>query len=332
MSDNDTKDAKKVAGGKARARSLTAQERSDIAKRAAAARWGKVQVGEAIKAGMLNIGGAEIPCYVLEDETRVLARAQFVRSIGRTGKVKGGRKFDGELQIPVLLSANNLKPFINKEIEGNSKPIIFKWMGTEMIGYRAELLTDVCDVYSDAERVGKLRPNQTHIADACRILGKGLTRLGIIGLIDEATGYQKDRAADALSKILEAYIAKELQPWVKTFPDDYYEELFRLRGIPYPTETVKKPQYIGKLTNNIVYERLAPGVLEELKNSTPKNKVGRPKQQYHRRLTPELGHPKLREHLASVVTIMRLSDDWSDFKKKLDRVHRKYSDQMEMAV
>jgi len=188
----------------------------------------------------------------------------------------------------------------------------------------------VCDVYLDAERAGTLRSNQKHIAEACRILGKGLTRLGIIGLIDEATGYQKDRAADALSKILEAYITKELQSWVKTFPDDYYEELFRLRNLPYPSETVKKPQYIGHLTNDIIYDRLAPGVREELKNSTPKNKVGRPKQHLHRRLTPELGHPKLREHLASVITIMRLSDNWNDFKCKLDKIHRKYTDQMEL--
>ena len=322
----------KTRGGHARAKSLTSEQRSGIAKRAAHSRWGKVQIGEAIKEGILKIGGAQIPCYVLLDGTRVLARAQFVKVMGRTGKVKGGRKFDEELQTPVFLSADNLKRFINREIEENSKPVIFRWKGAEIIGYKAELLPDVCDIYSDAERAKALKTNQIHIAEACRILGKGLTRIGIIGLIDEATGYQKDRAADALSKILEAYIAKELQPWVKTFPDDYYEQLFRLRNLPYPTETVKKPQYIGKFTNDIVYERLAPGVLEELKNTTPKNRVGRPKQHYHRRLTPELGHPKLREHLASVITIMRLSENWEDFKNKLNRVHRKHTPQIEMDI
>lgn len=328
----DEKDQNKVAAGEARAAALSSEERAGIARRAAAVRWGKAEVGEAIKDGVLPIGGAEIPCFVLSDETRVLARSQFVRAIGRTGKVKGGRRFDEELQTPVFLSADNLKPFITKEIEGNSKPIIFQWNGAEIIGYRAELLPDVCDVYSDAERAGVLRPNQKHIAEACRILGKGLTRLGIIGLIDEATGYQKDRAADALATILEAYIAKELQPWVRTFPNEFYEEMFRLRGLPYPPESVKRPQYIGKLTNNVVYERLAPGVLEELKTSTPKNKVGRPKTHFHRLLTRELGHPKLREHLASVITIMRLSETWDDFMAKLDRLHRKYTKQTEMRL
>jgi len=330
MSEEDSKDLSKVAGGKARAKALSADRRSEIGRWAAESRWQKYQVGEAIKEGMLEIGGVEMPCFVLADETRVLARSQFVKAIGRTGKVKGGRKFEGELQTPVFLTADNLKPFINSDIEGNSKPIIFEWKGTKIFGYRAELLPDVCDVYSDAERAGALRPNQKHIAEACRILGKGLTRIGIIGLIDEATGYQKDRAADALSKILEAYIAKELQPWVKTFPDQFYEQLFRLQNLEYPTVNVRRPQYFGHITNDIIYKRLAPGVLEELKNSTPKNKVGRPKKHLHRRLTPELGHPKLREHLSSVITIMKLSNDWDDFKTKLDVVHRKFSPQGDM--
>jgi len=51
----------------------------------------------------------------------VLSRASFVNAIGRKGKVKGGRQFDSELQTPVFLAADNLKPFITSEIEGNSK-------------------------------------------------------------------------------------------------------------------------------------------------------------------------------------------------------------------
>jgi hypothetical protein len=37
---------------------------------------------------------------------------------------------------------------------------------------------------------------------------RGFARVGIIALVDEATGFQRDRTKDALSKILEAYIAK----------------------------------------------------------------------------------------------------------------------------
>ena len=90
------------------------------------------------------------------------------------------------------------------------------------------------------------------------------TSIGIIGLVDEATGYQGIRAKRALATILEEFIAEELQPWTKTFPYEFYEEIFRLKGWPGP-DGVKRPSVIGHYTNDIVYARLAPGVLDELK-------------------------------------------------------------------
>ncbi len=308
----------RAKGGIARKVALSPERRKEIAEKAAKARW-RGPVIEALKDGKLNIAGNEIPCFILKDETRVLSRAAFVKAIGRTGKVKGGRHFDAELQSPTFLTADNLKPYFNNDIEGNSKPILFRWKGTDMIGYRAELLPDVCDVFQDAQRAGKLRKNQLHIAEACRILGRGLTRIGIIGLVDVATGHQRDRADDALAKILEQYIAKELQPYIPTFDSKYYQEMFRLRGLDYPTEHVKRPQYFGILTNDIVYRRLAPGVLEELRSVTPRLGSGRLSHKLFQRLTKTRGYPKLKEHLGAVVAYMELSDDWHDFMKKLNR-------------
>jgi hypothetical protein len=153
---------------------------------------------------------------------------------------------------------------------------------------------------------------------------RGFARVGIIALVDEATGFQRDRTKDALSKILEAYIAKELQPWVKTFPDEYYAQLFRLRGLEYSTSSVKRPQYFGYLTTDIVYERLAPGVLKELKKVIPKGKTGRRIAALSQALTCNIGYPKLREHLGAVIAYMTLSRDYFDFKDKLDRFRPKY--------
>jgi len=319
------KNDSKVAGGLARAERLSDERRQEIARDAAKARWGNVAKVSVLAEGPVNLGGFEVPAFVLSDETRVLARAAFVRAIGRQGKVKGGRKYDQEFEIPVFLSAQNIKPFITNEIERNSKPIVFEWGGTEMIGYKAEFLLDVCNVFLDAERMGALRPNQLHIAERCRILQRAFAKLGVVGLVDEATGYQKLRSHDALSRLLEQYVEKEIQQWVKTFPDSFYEQLFRLRDLD-PGKNTNRPAYFGHLTNDIVYDRIAPKLREELKNTVPKGGTGRPKYQFHRHLTPELGHPKLREHIASVVTIMRLSNDWDDFRRKLDTIHPKWSD------
>lgn len=173
---------------------------------------------------------------------------------------------------------------------------------------------------------------QEHIAHQAEILVRGFARVGIIALVDEATGYQKDRAADALSKILEAFIEKELQPWVRTFPAEYYEQLFRLRGLPFPTTTVQRPQYFGVLTNDIVYNRLAPGVLDELKKVTERNEQGRPKHKFFQKLTANVGYPKLREHLGSIVTLMKLSTDYADFKVKLEAIHPPYGKTMQLPL
>lgn len=321
------KDQNKVAGGLARADALTDVRRQEIARKAAQARWGGSTKVEVLAEGPVSLAGQDVPAFVLSDETRVLARAAFVRAIGRQGKVKGGRKYDQELQIPVFLAANNLKPFITNEIERNSQPVVFSWNGTEMIGYKAEFLLDVCNVFLDAERMGALRPNQKHIADQCRILQRSFAKLGVVGLVDEATGYQRLRSHDALSRLLEQYVEQEIQQWVKTFPDAFYEQLFRLRDLD-PGANTNRPAYFGHLTNDIVYDRIAPKLREELKNTVPKNAVGRPKHQLHRHLTPDLGHPKLREHIASVVTIMRLSTSWEDFRQKLDAIHPKWNDTM----
>jgi hypothetical protein len=152
------------------------------------------------------------------------------------------------------------------------------------------------------------------------VLVRGFARVGIVALVDEATGYQRDRAKDALARILEAFIDKELQPWVKTFPSDYYAQMFRLRGLEFPRDSVLRPQYFGVLTNDIIYKRLAPGVLDELRRVISKNDTGRPEHKFFQKLTSNIGYPKLREHLGAVVAVMRMSKDWGDFMLKLERL------------
>jgi hypothetical protein len=246
----------------------------------------------------------------------------FLTALGRPWKGSYDRN-----ELPNFIDAKNLAPFLSTELLEKVRPVEFiNKHGQKAQGYRAELLQLVCEVYLEARNAGVLQPSQQRVASQAEILIRGLARLGIIALVDEATGYQRDRAKDALATILEAFIAKELQPWVKTFPDEFYEGLFTLRGMMFPRDTVKRPQYFGHLTNDIIYKRLAPSVLEELKKSVPKLPSGRRKVNLHQGLTPDLGHPLLREHLARVVTVMKLSDNWQDFMRKLDLLHPRYGE------
>jgi hypothetical protein len=319
--------SKKAKGGLARAKAMSPKARKAVAKKAASARWAS-DVKEATHGTddhPLKIGDIAIPCYVLDDETRVLSQRGVIGGLGMSGGGGGAGSAD---RLTSFLMSKSIAPFVSTELaELLAKPIKFRRPsgGAMVYGYPAAILADICDVVLAARKEGALHRQQEHIAEQCEILVRGFARVGIIALVDEATGYQKARTKDALSKILEAFIAKEIQPYLPTFPADYYEELFRLRGLKYAADSVRRPQYFGMLTNDIVYKRLAPGVLEELKRVTPKNEDGRHKHKLFQNLTSNVGYPKLREHLGGVVATMKLSSDYPDFKAKLDRLLPKYN-------
>lgn len=312
-------------GGVARAQRLAPDERSRQASEAAKARWS--DVSEAVCGSPdhpLRIGDVEIECYVLDDGTRVVTQHSFLQALGRSPRAKARPR---GAELPPMLQGKALEPFISDETREMSKPVVFRHpTAGRAYGYNALLLPQVCEVYLAARQAIDLPYNQEHVAERAELLIRGLATVGIIALVDEATGYQDLRAKHALARILEEFIDKELRTWVKTFPDDFYREMFRLRGLSFPDSTVQRPMYFGQLTNDVVYKRLAPGVLAELKRVTPKDAAGRPKHKYHQRLTPNAGYPKLREHLGSVVTLMKLSEGWHDFQEKLNRIHPRMGD------
>ncbi|MEM0982705.1 MAG: P63C domain-containing protein [Planctomycetota bacterium] len=315
-------------GGKARAKRLSPQERSQIARNAALARWGEPDdIKRATHDGVVPVGDARIPCAVLEDGTRVLTQYGFLQAVGRSGRPQGRSGEEGfEKQAP-FLAPNNLKTFVSKDLASSSRPIAFRMTtGGTAWGYRAELLPKVCEVYLRARDEGVLLKSQEKFAMACDILMRGLAHTGIVALVDEATGFQADRARDALAKILERFIADELRKWVKTFPDDFYKEMFRLKGWTYDPYSVKRPQLVGKYTNDLVYQRLAPGVLEELQRRNPKDEKGHRRNKHFQLLTEDVGDPRLREHLASVVALMRAASKWDEFRKMIDRALPKYKE------
>lgn len=275
--------------------------------------------------GTLHLGNIEIRCAVLENGQRVLTQSDVMIALGRARQAKGRQYYDADVNLPAFLTAKNLKPFIPKELEVTSSQIEFKPLkGNIAFGYPAELLPKVCDVFWDAEKAKALTAGQRHIAERAKLLTRGLAHVGIIALVDEATGYQYFRARTALEEILEKFIATEFRKWAKTFPDDFYREMFRLRGWEFKEDTVKRTQLIGKFTLDLVYDRLAPGVRQRLEAVNPKNEKGHRKHKLFQRLTEDIGDPSLRAHLASVITLMRVNDDWPGFMKMLNRALPRY--------
>ena len=272
--------------------------------------------------GEIELNGIKISCAVLEDGTRVLVNRSLANALG----IKGGgaywkkKKEEGAL-LPEYLSAKYLEPYISNELrEIVSKPIPYiNSAKNNSEGVPATILADICDVYVKAAQGGAFSDNQEVPQNAYKIL-LGFSKVGIVALVDEATGYQYERENDELQKILKAYISEELLPWQKRFPDVFYKELFRLNGWDYTVNGIKKrPGIIGKWTNMFVYEELPNGVLDELKKKPPKSESGNRTSRYHQLLTLDIGEPNLEKQINKVITLFQVSDNmkqfWDNFKK-----------------
>ncbi len=271
--------------------------------------------------GELQIGELLIPCAVLETGERVVSERGVIKALG--GK-RGGAHWqrikaseDGAY-LPVYASAKNLEPFIDADLAmALTQPILYqgKSGGRAAYGVNAILLPRICNVWLKARDAGVLKPSQEHMAIMADILIRGLAEVGIIALVDEATGYQAERDRDELQKLLAKYLSEERLKWAKMFPDEYYRQLFRLRGWTYKPLDTKRPKYVGLLTNRLVYDKLLPDAHAELRRLNPV----RNKETYRRGaahfqyLSADIGQPDLRDHLLQLIAIMRISDNWEEF-------------------
>jgi hypothetical protein len=283
----------------------------------------------ATHSGELHIGSITISCAVLDDGTRVLSQGEFLEALGRHRKANV-RKGGVEERVPPILQGKAINPFISEEILEKSRPISFRTTeGVRASGYRADLLPSVCEVYLQARDAGVLPQNQEHVAKQADILMRGLAHVGIIALVDEATGFQEIRDREALQAILDKYLRDQYAKWAKTFPDEFYQQIFRLRGWQWKGMKVNRPSVVAHYTNDIVYARLAPGVLEELQRLNPRvnGKRARKNTQW---LTEDIGIPALKMHLNGVTAIMRGSTTWDQTMRMIQRAFPKINTNLEI--
>ncbi len=263
--------------------------------------------------GKLKIGDTVLDVAVLDDGRRVITQGAIFRSLGRPQR--GNSR---QIGIPVFMDALNLQPFISNELRGVISRIDYVGRnGTNQTAYDATMLPLVADLYLRAREAGKIvLDNQKVTAQKAEILVRSLAKVGITALVDEATGYQYDRERQELQKILKHYISQELLPWEKRFPDEFYREIFRLKGWPYTVNGIRaRPSVIGRWTRKFIYSRLPKGVLEALLNKTPRDEKGNLKTRLHQHLTKDQGVEHLNKQIVSVVTLMNVSDGWTQFER-----------------
>jgi hypothetical protein len=323
----------KAKGGFARAEVLSPKERSDIARKAALARWNEA-MPRATHAGFLDIGGLRIPVYVLEDGTRLISQRGLQSTIGMgTGGGTSGahriakfvQRIEDKLSISNNLSARMKSPILFMPPTG----------GNPAYGNEATNLIDLCELLLRArdKKVLTTKAQKTY-ADAADIVIRSFAKVGIIAVIDEVTGYQGVRPQDALRAYLERLIRKELAAWVKRFPDEFYENIYKLKNWRWPGMRKNRYSIVAHYTRDLVYQRVAPGVLEELEKKEPRNDKGRRQNKLHQWLTDDVGHPLLAQHLHSLIMFQRLAIangfGWNRFVKMVDQVLPKKGTNLEL--
>lgn len=317
-------DSPQSKGGKARSNSLSSDRRKQIAKASAEARWAKALAIPTVEFGSeetpLKIGDIELDCFVLNNSLRVISQRGMFRGLGitRGGPRDNMQPDEDGAELPRFATQKWLFPYLSSDLlMALRNPILFSAPGAPRgLGYPATILPDICDAILAARAAGATTDRQTSIVKRADELIRAFAKVGIIALVDEATGYQHFRARDELQKILAAYVAPDLMPWTSRFPQNFYAELHRVRGWPYKAGSNKRNHYIGKLTNELIYKQLPQGVLEELRKKNPTMPEKKRRKHFHYQfLTEEIGDPHLQKQIVSVTTLLTVSDDWNEFTR-----------------
>lgn len=318
-------------GGRARASILTPEERREIARRAVEARWAKAgkrkidsaeaeeeagppdpdpvvarsipRLPASMYRGHLKIGEVEVEAHVLDDLRRVLTQREVVRLL------TGGRdssNIQRYLRRHPLIDESFLdERIVRFKVPGRRQPAS---------GYEGTVLIELCNSYLEARRLGLLKPGQEGLAESAEIFIRASAKVGIIALIDEATGYQEVREKRALQLKLQAFIADEMQEWARMFPEEFWLELARLEGIHYRPR--HRPLRWGKYVMLFVYDAIDPDVGRALRELNPdphflKN---------HHQWLKKYGRDRVRDQILQVVTIMKLCHNMKDFQRSFERV------------
>ena len=329
----------RAKGGHATAARMTTEELAERARVAATARWHDTDAEIAIKAGKIKIGDINIPCAVLPDKTRLLSERAITKAFG--GK-RGGSHWkrikenpDGA-NLPVFLSAKNIFPFIDKDLlAGLGWRRLYKTNagGGAGHGIEASLLPKICNALLKLRDAGQEHPSQAPIIAQADIIMRGLAEIGIIALVDEATGYIDEKQKTEYRDLFREFIRRECREWEKEFPEQFTDMIYKLYGLA-KGKPGKHPQFFGHFIRKYIYRPLAGSSGTLLDVHDEKNPVvyanGGRRHKMHQFLTDEVGLPAVRAHIWQVVGIGNASPNKEMFEKGVKLAFPQIGDQLDM--
>ncbi len=278
----------------------------------------------------LPLGEKTIQCYVLEDGTAVLSGRGLAEALSLIPKADSQKKRQG-MKLDTFFGNKLLQPFIDADLaRAIESPIHFTRPGrggTVANGYEATTLTKICRAVLKGRRAGAFDDSafMQRIADESEIIIAAFSDIGIIATIYEITGYERAKAIDAYQQYLEKFIRKEAAKYIEQFPIEFFELMCDLKSWPYEKGVTKYYPAMGHVINDVIYSRLAPGILTEIDDRNPRVN-GKRKTKKYNWLTVDLGLPQLNAHLNGVMTLAKANTTWRKFCDQMARVFPVHND------
>lgn len=262
--------------------------------------------------GKIAIGGVEVNFYILDDGSRVADLSAAEASLGFSTDVLASIPGVLEIVPSAVHSMTRTNMLFREREDTEPRPCVL-----------ADVLIHLCSATLAVRRTGNLQPDKRMYATLAELLLADVAIRASRLFVDAITG----SVLPSQDNLGENVLTTVTQPYMKTFPTEFYDELYRLRGLGAVEHYGRHPGYIGTLTSNIVYKRFAPGAIEALKDNSPRDsKSGRHKRKLFQMLAPEQQIKLQDEYLPTVIDLMRSSETFDEFIGKLDErfpLHRR---------
>ncbi|EKY2079385.1 P63C domain-containing protein [Cronobacter sakazakii] len=314
MSDAKKEPKGKAKGGLARANSLTKEQRSEIAKKAAAKRWGY----KATHMGNFKEQfGIDAECYVLDDgkKTPVVTKTGLAELLGIGEHAR---------DIDQLLNAQYMSNFRDLELlEKMENPFKFQLTSKsktvhQAYGYDITVIVDIGRALIAARDAGALPAARVKAADSAQRIINASAKSGIRDVAYAVSGYEP--SAQEVIEAFKMYVREEARAWEKEFPDELYYEWYRLYELKRPERG--HPGNFRWFTERHIYETLAKSegkILDLAKESREEN--GKRGDKIHMFLS-DVGVKALRRHIGKIIGMASMCETKEQYESALERVFK----------
>lgn len=306
-------------GGDARAKALTAEQKAEIALKGARARWGAKPLAALHRGNFKDEFGIDVECYVLDDEQKTA-----VISKRGMGAAVGIGDYAGNL-LPRFLAGQKVAQSVDPNLAQKlASPLVFKWCPPDrggqppsvVHGYDVTILIDVCKAILEAHAKGDLSERHQKIIKQARIILNASAKAGIKNLVYALAGYDASRAE--IIAAFKVYVQEEAREYEKEFPDELYEEWYRLYQLPKYEDG--KPWKFKTLTVDQVYMPLARSNGKLLALTKSRKAASAKRHAKLHQFLSEVGVKVLRTHLGKLLGIALVSDDRAEYETRVEKV------------